>query len=177
MSRSRTFTWNDRLTLIRDLKPTDEQACAAFGISQPELDVARSQLRAGVFSYNDELDTSSYSNLFASAEVSDGTSSTVTSTTSPPRTNTTVTSTKAAPETASKVTREPKKRGRKGDKITQAFSSIPSTPVAAEEFAKQHGVSIAVLRQSKRFDSVGGGTVKVKKDKATKTLMIWREQV
>lgn len=174
MSKGKTFTWNDRLTLIRDLKPTDAQACAAFGISQPELDVARSQLRAGVFSYNDELDTESYTTLFASLEAPSEGSSTVTSTASPVRAST-VTSTKAAPETASKTTHEPKKRGRKGDKITQAFTAIPATPVAAEEFAKQHGVSIAVLRQSKRFDTVGSGTVKVKKDKATKTLMIWRE--
>lgn len=174
MSKGKTFTWNDRLTLIRDLKPTDAQACAVFGITQPELDVARSQLKAGVFSYNDTLDSSSYADLFASADASTE-SSTVTSTTAPSRTQT-VTSTKVAPETATKSSREPKKRGRKGDKITQAFSAIPSTPVSAEEFAKQHGVSIAVLRQSKRFDSVGGGTVKVKKDKQTKTLMIWREQ-
>ena len=172
--KGKSFTWNDRLTLIDHYKPTDEQACSVFGISQAELDVARNQQRAGVFSLSPTLDVGSYSGLFASGETTDD-STTVTSTKAPVRTKSTVTSTKAAPETATAKTREPKKRGRKGDKITQAFTAIPSTPTAAEEFAKTHGVSIAVLRQSKRFDSVGGGTVKVKKDKTSKTLMIWRE--
>jgi hypothetical protein len=49
-------------------------------------------------------------------------------------------------------------------------------------FMQQHGVSLAVLRQSKRFlakldPSVATkiGTIKVRQDKATKELMIWRE--
>lgn len=172
--KGKSFTWNDRLTLINHYKPSDEQACEAFGITQPELEVARNQLKAGVFSLSSTLDVGSYGNLFASSESTEE-STTVTTTKAPVRTKPTVTSTKAAPETASAKVREPKKRGRKGDKITQAFSSIPASPTAAEEFAKTHGVSIAVLRQSKRFDTVGGGTVKVKKDKASKTLMIWRE--
>jgi hypothetical protein len=177
MSKGRSFTWNDRLSLIKHYNPTDEQACEVFGISQSELDVARSQLRAGVFSDNTNIDYESYGDLFASAQA-DGQSASVTSTVAPSRPGTTVTSTKAAPESATAKTREPKKRGRKGDKIVKAFTAIPSTPTSAEDFAKTHGVSIAVLRQSKRFDETGiPGTVKVKKDKASKTLMIWRESV
>lgn len=171
--KGKSFTWNDRLTLINYFKPTDEQACEVFGVTQPELEVARNQLKAGVFSLSTTLDVTSYGTLFASTEAD--ASATVTTTQAPARTKATVTSTQAAPQTATKAVREPKKRGRKGDKITQAFSSIPAQPTAAEEFAKTHGVSIAVLRQSKRFDTVGGGTVKVKKDKTSKTLMIWRE--
>jgi len=172
--KGKSFTWNDRLTLISHFKPTDEQACEVFGITQPELDVARNQLKSGVFALSTTLDVDSYGTLFASSDTAE-TPDTVTSTKAPVRTKPTVTSTKAAPETATAKVREPKKRGRKGDKITQAFSSIPTSPTAAEDFAKAHGVSIAVLRQSKRFDTVGGGTVKVKKDKTSKTLMIWRE--
>lgn len=180
MSKGKNFTWNDRLSLIKHFSPSDDQACEAFGITQSELEVARTQLRAGVFSDNSNVDFNSYGDLFTVSANADGDTegSTVTSTRALDRTGTTVTSTKTAPESASAKTREPKKRGRKGDKITQAFSAIPSTPTAAEDFAKTYGVSIAVLRQSKRFDKAGNpGIVKVKKDKSSKTLMIWRETV
>lgn len=169
--KGKSFTWNDRLTLINHYKPSDTQACGVFGITKSELDVARNQLRAGVFSLSPTLDVESYGNLFDSSE-----STTVTTTQAPVRTKPTVTST-AQRETASAKVREPKKRGRKGDKIALAFSSIPASPTAAQDFAKEHGVSIAVLRQSKRFDGVGVGVVKVKKDKTSKALMIWRELV
>ncbi len=65
---------------------------------------------------------------------------------------------------------------RRGNRIAQAFAAIPSTPVVAEEFVQQYGVPITVLCQSKRFDTVGGGTVMFKTDKATGKLMIWREK-
>ncbi len=176
--KGKTFTWNDRLTLINHYKPTDEQACQALNVTQTELDVARNQLRAGVFSLSSNLDVESYSDLFASADTSSPTTSTVTTTKAPTRTKATVTSTKAAPETATAKVKVKAKRGRKGDKILQAFASIPTSPTPAEDFAKTHGVSIAVLRQSKRFDKTEEvGTVKVKKDKTSKTLMIWRETV
>lgn len=175
--KGKTLSWNDRLTLINHYKPTDTVATQTFGISQSELDVARTQLKAGVFSLSDDLDVDSYGHLFASVTPTTDGDSTVTSTKSTTRrTGSTSTTKGTAPETATKVVREAKKRGRKGDKILKAFTSIPATPVAAEEFAKSHGVSIAVLRQSKRFDTTKtSGTVRVKKDKGTKTLMIWRE--
>ena len=174
--KGKTFTWNDRLTLINHYNPSDVQDCEVFGISQPELEVARNQLKAGIFSLSNNLDVASYGDLFATTEAN--TESTVTTTKAPVRTKSTVTSTKTPPETATAKSHEPKKRGRKGDKIALAFSSIPATPTAAEDFAKQYGVSIAVLRQSKRFDpTANGGNVKVKKDKGSKTLMIWRETI
>lgn len=178
--KGKTLSWNDRLTLLNHYKPTDADAIQAFGVTQSELDVARTQLKAGGFRLSPELDVDSYGHLFASTapttEATDG-DSTVTSTKAPGRrTGSTSTTKSGAPETASKPVREAKKRGRKGDKILKAFSSIPASPVAADEFAKTHGVSIAVLRQSKRFDTTRSpGTVRVKKDKGTKTLMIWRE--
>lgn len=169
MSKGKNLTWNDRLTIIDHFKPTDAEVIAAWGISQSELDVARSQLKTGVFSIDPSLDVESYGHIF---------SGTATSTTAPARKTGSTSTLKSAPaETATAKTSTPKKRGRKGDKILKAFTSIPTTPVVAEEFAKEHGVSIAVLRQSKRFDlSKSAGTVRVKKDKGTKTLMIWREE-
>lgn len=90
-----------------------------------------------------------------------------------------------SPETATKkslLPKEPKKRGRKGDKITTAFLSVSTVPVCANDFAEQHGISIAVLRQSKRFISTMDaniasqiGNIIVKQDKSTKKLMIWKE--
>jgi hypothetical protein len=171
--KGKAFTWNDRLTLINHYQPTDEQACDAFGIQQAELEVARNQLKAGVFSLSTSLDVESYGSLFASVAEDDATT---TSTKAPARTKPTATSIKAAPESATAKVREKAKRGRKGEKIREAFVAIPATPTAADDFAKTHGVSIAVLRQSKRFDKTQlPGSVKVKKDKASKTLMIWRE--
>lgn len=81
------------------------------------------------------------------------------------------------PMTATKPSRIriPKKRGRKGDKIINAFRNIPSTPTDAESFADIHGISIGVLRQIKRFDKTGlPGTVKVRKN-TSGILMIWRD--
>lgn len=175
--KGKTLSWNDRLTLLSHFKPTDADAIHALDVSQSELDVARTQLKAGVFSLSPNLDVESYGHLFASTSSTSETDSTMTSTkSSTRRSGSTSTAKSTAPETASKTVREVKKRGRKGDKILKAFSSIPASPVAAEEFAKSFGVSIAVLRQSKRFDkSQSVGTVRVKKDKGSKTLMIWRE--
>lgn len=174
--KGKTLSWNDRLTILSHYKPTDADAIRVLGVSQSELDVARTQLKAGVFSLSPDLDVDSYEHLFASTtQTSDSDSVTSTKSTIR-RTGSTSTTKTTAPETATKAVREAKKRGRKGDKILKAFSSIPASPVAAEEFAKSHGVSIAVLRQSKRFDTTKTvGTVRVKKDKGTKTLMIWRE--
>lgn len=61
--------------------------------------------------------------------------------------------------------------------IAQAFESIPSTPVDAEEFASQHGISVSTLRQQKRFDPLQGEgmpRVYVKKSRKDGVLYIWR---
>lgn len=83
--------------------------------------------------------------------------------------------THSKPESATKPTATAKKRGRQSNKIANAFAGLTSTPVNIDEYAKSHGVSVAVLRQAKRFDkSTGTGSVHVKKDKETGSLMIWR---
>ena len=66
-------------------------------------------------------------------------------------------------ETATVITPEPKKRGRKGTKINEAFAAIGTEPLDAEEFATERNVSLNVLRQAKRFDKTGLGKVHVKK--------------
>ena len=79
------------------------------------------------------------------------------------------------PQTATKPTPTAKKRGRKGDAVVKAFSAIPTTPTDVNKFAADQGVSLHVLRQSKRFDTNPDlGKVRVAKDKTTKVLMISR---
>lgn len=79
------------------------------------------------------------------------------------------------PETASKPSSS-KRPGRQSNKIAQAFSHLTSTPVSVSSFAEKHGVSVAVLRQAKRFDRTPElGKVRVKHSKETNELMIWRE--
>ena len=81
------------------------------------------------------------------------------------------------PETATITPRVLKKRGRKGDKIAKAFDEIPRTPVNFEQYAQEHSVSPNVLRQIKRHDHyTDRGKVFVRKNKQTKTMMIWREE-
>ena len=172
-SKCKTLTWNDRFALLNHYKPTDAQAIDAFGVTQEELDTARTLVNMGSFLRpNTSLDVTSYSKLFNTNK--DNTMST--QNTKRHSTATTTTVKTQTPMSATKQVPAPKKRGRKGDKILKAFQSIPTVPASATQFAESHGVSIAVLRQSKRFDQTSDlGAVKVKKDKATKELMIWRE--
>lgn len=63
-----------------------------------------------------------------------------------------------------------------GGKIHEALRNVPvEQAVEVEAFAAKYSVSIATLRQAKRFDKTGlPGQVKVFKDKKTKVLMIRR---
>lgn len=67
-----------------------------------------------------------------------------------------------------------KRRGRKTNKIQQAFANISTTPVPVVEYAHKYAVSVAVMRQGRRFNQ-GEGVIRVRKDKITKELMIWRD--
>ncbi len=148
--------WNQRFALIDHYNPTDVAICTAFGVTAGELQTARQMRTAGTFTPATDLDVEKYGNVFEGATIH-----------TRPDADT-------KPETATKRVKEAKKRGRKGDKIQAAFTAIPAGPVSAQQFAKQHNVSLAVLRQSKRFDKTDLGTVRVKMDK-NKALMIWRE--
>lgn len=87
----------------------------------------------------------------------------------------------ALPKTATKKIIAPKKRGRKGDKIANAFKDIPETPVDFNTFCETHKLKTTVLRQVKRHDSCPEtGRVFVLKNKNDKseeygTMQIWRD--
>ena len=176
MAQSKSLSWNDRLAIIEHFKPSDEKVVEVMGVTQDELDTARDLKGSGVMVPTPDLDLDSYSTMFggkATSTVKPTTASKATAVTSTKKTPTA----KGAAQTATKPVKIPKKRGRKGDKISVAFGAIPTTAVPAEKFATDNNVSLAVLRQSKRFDTAPQlGNVRVKKDKVSKTLMIWRDE-
>ena len=153
---SKSLSWNDRIAIIEALKPTDTEIINNMGVTQDELDTARELRNSGVVIPTPDLDMSAYATIFG------GPASIVKPSTKTPAASTT---TKPA-QTANKSIKLPKKRGRKGNNISIAFNAIPATPVSADQFASDNGVSLAVLRQSKRFDSAPElGNVRVKKNK------------
>lgn len=177
MKNLANLNWSEKMALIEHYKPTEDQACAVFGCTKDELAVATSLQAGGTFSAA-QIDASQYSDYFASASAAETETVRTAPSTTAKKSNVTVHTAPGGdvkPITATKKAKVPQKRGRKGDKILTAFQSIPSTPVPVEAFMRQYGVSLAVLRQSKRFDKTGLGTVNVKQDKESKVLMIWRE--
>jgi len=159
---NKQLSWNQRFALIEKYNPNDETICQVFGVNNDELKTARGLLSDNTFKPEaNGLDLDEYSEYFG--------------TISNPRSTKNITSS-TAPRSATKPIKVPKKRGKKGDKIVKAFEAIPKNPVNVEDFATTHDVSVPVLRQSKRFDKSGlDGRVRVKKDKETGNLMIWRE--
>ena len=87
----------------------------------------------------------------------------------------------ALPKTATKKIIAPKKRGRKGDKIANAFKDVPEIPVDFIKFCAAHKLEPTVLRQIKRHDSVPETgrvfVIKNKNDKSKEygTMQIWRD--
>lgn len=169
------LSWSERFALIDHFQPTDSQICSVFNLTQAELDTARQLRSAGTFVSTSDIDVNKYADLF---------SNTVAHTSSVSFSNTkkSTATVHTRPEVTKKTT--PQKRGRKGDKIARALQSVPQTPVPVTEFIKQHNVSLAVLRQSKRFlatlDSDVAkaiGKINVRQDKTSKQLMIWRENI
>jgi hypothetical protein len=180
------MSWNDRFALINHYKPTDEQIYAAFNVDSNELNTARSLLAQGTFIANPQIDVAKFSDIFAAPTAS---AATVATTATKPAVKATKPAGKksgatvhAKPESATKKAKVPQKRGRKGDKIQRALQAVTTTPVSVDSFIKQYGVSLAVLRQSKRFlekmDTTVSkkiGKINVRQDKSSKQLMIWRE--
>lgn len=173
-----SLSWNDRLALIKHYNPSDSAICSALGVSTDELQTARDLENAGTFMPTPDLDVDAYSKLFGdSSIVAPKTEAKTESFVKP-----TSTGSGQPPATATKKVATPKKRGRKGDKIEKAFLSIPTTPVSAEQYAQDNGISLHVLRQVKRFTEKKPevfkelGNVHVKKDKKSKTLMVWQEK-
>ncbi len=147
--------WGSRLALIDHYGVTDEQASATFDVPVDEIVTAR-ELRnsGGAANLPIDIDVEGYGNPFgATSVVRPGT--------------------REPAETSTAITPAPKKRGRKGTKINEAFTAIGTDPIPAEEFATTRNVSLNVLRQAKRFDRTGLGRVRVKKIDGT--LMVYRE--
>lgn len=170
------LTWPERFALIDHYKPSDAQICTSFKINPSDLHMARQLRTVGTLSASNTFDAPAHGNPFT-APVTETVTSTKRST-SPVSSKTTSDVSAPPRETASKKVVAPKKRGRKGTKISAAFSAIPATPVDLTQFASQYNVSIPVLRQSKRFDTAPElGTVRVKVNKDNGNLEIWREPV
>lgn len=186
MSTSKALSWNDRFALIDKYQPSDEQACNVFQVTQEELDAARTMRDSGTMMSATNIDVDAYHSWFESNDDKTSTSTTHGSSNTS-KGKSTKTSTpkdgsgdKSSAQSATKKQRSTststKSPGRRGSKIAQAFGSLSSEAVDAEEFANTHGVSIAVLRQSKRFDKYPEqGKVRVEKDKQAGKLKIWRE--
>jgi hypothetical protein len=162
-----SLTWPDRLALIEAYGPTNQAICSAFDSTPDEVQSALNMANVGMIKGSSNFDTAKYGNPFSeTASTNKQGTATV----------------HAAPESATKRTKVPQKRGRKGEKITVALQSVPTTPVTVESFIQRHQVSLAVLRQSKRFlekmepaTATAIGTIHVRQNKATKQLEIWRE--
>lgn len=184
MKKPPMLSWADRFALIDAYNPSPASICAAFNLTPTELSTACALRDAGTFRPNQKLDITKYQGIFPIVEESPITAIPVS--VSPKPKKATTTTHIQPPETASKQThvKVPQKRGRKGNKITNALFAVTTTPVPVDQFVKEHGVSVAVLRQAKRFieklppeDVHKIGKVIVKQDKDTKTLMIWREDI
>jgi hypothetical protein len=169
------LAWSDRFALIDAYQPSDTAIMETFNLSTDELATARQLRASGTFSASKTLDVASYGGIFAADTT---TKEAIVST---PTTKNIASTAHSKPESASKKVKVPQKRGRKGDKIAIALMSATETPVPVTDFMAKHGVSLAVLRQAKRFiekmdadTQTKIGKVNVKQDKVTKTLMIWK---
>ena len=159
--KSQNLSWSERIAIIDKFNLTNDQATTVFGVTTNEIMTARNLQQSGKISPVIDFDFSKYEDELNKIKRPDL-----------KREIPSITK----PVTATKPSKEPKKRGRKGDKIVCTLRSVPSEPTSAEQFASDHNVSLAVLRQAKRFDTTGlPGDVKVRKDKASGVLMIWRE--
>lgn len=169
MKNVKNLQWQDRLALMNHYSPTVETAAKVFSVQPSEVRVAQDLQVQGTIVASTDLDVGQFASLFGGDTIKAPAKT-------PSLTSVVRESSKGQPPmTATKKSTTPKKRGRKGNNIAAAFAAIPTTPTPVEAFATQYGVSIAVLRQSKRFDTTGGLTVRVKKNKTTKQLEIWRE--
>ena len=155
MTISKSLSANDYEAFRNKFGWTAEEFAAKSGKPMNEVQAHISMAASGMIIATPNLDFKSYEKQFG-------------------KTSTDVTSI-TKPQTATAPTSVKLKRGRKGDSVVKAFSAIPTTPTDVNKFAANQGVSLHVLRQSKRFDpNPSLGKVRVAKDKNTKVLMISR---
>lgn len=180
MSKFSSLNWAERFALADAYSPTDAEICNTFGVDADELATARELRQTGHFGVAKSFDTAGFGNPFVASTVA-ASEPVKTKVKATATVHTKVVDGSQPPETATKRVKVPQKRGRKGDKIQQALLAVPANPVSVDDFRKQHSVSLAVLRQSKRFISKMDkpiqdqiGEVMVRQDKNTRVLMIWR---
>lgn len=163
------LSWADRFGIMAKMetKPSDEDICRVFKVSPDELSSARQCLSEGVFRVNAHVNHEFYE-LFFKGQT--------------PEFPKAVQRTRVLPLPPDNEERRlfasqnktVRPRGRKSNNIDLAFKAIPSTPTDVEKFAEKNRVSVAVLRQHKRFDKYPG-TVYVRKNKDTGVTEVWRE--
>ena len=147
MKLSSTLSWADKLELMAKYSLSKQEACVAFGVSEREVLNAQQLQTRGIFAPSG-INTEVYSAYFGklrNGEID------------------------ASPQKTFKP------KGARPSKITQAFEAIGSTPKRVDDVVAEFGVSLAVLRQSKRFDKTNAGQVHIRKDKESGNLMVWRE--
>lgn len=147
MKLSSTLSWADKLVLVRHYELSEVEACTAFGVTKQELVVAKNLQSKGVFAPNDALNTAIYSDYFVKLRSGE----------------------------LDHLQKTFKPKGARPSKITQAFEAITDQPQKVSEIVEKYGVSLAVLRQSKRFDKGNVGQIHIRKDKETNELMVWRD--
>lgn len=123
----KNLDWSQRLAIINNTKATNAQASKVFNVTEAEIVTARENVTPAA-----NFDTTPYAAHFSVAKPS---KSTATADSNTPTAGTVV----------------KKKRGRTGSKVKNAFLAITETPQPLAEFAQQHGVSVNVLKQKKRF--------------------------
>lgn len=166
-----SLSWTARLTIIERYDLTDAEAIANFGVSLEELNMAKEFKQDGVipFKTDPNLDVEQYSTMLVRDSITNPKSQKA------PTMNESETTTKKPHKATSAIKNPSKKVGHKGTKIAAAFNTIGLDPISVDTLMSQTGVSLAVLRQANRFDKTGGGPVRVRKDKTTGVLMVWRE--
>lgn len=168
------LSWSDRFSIIAAAKVelpeiTEEDILKVFGVDKDDYEMASECLADGTFKTNTRIDANFYIPFFR-GETPEFPEPEARSRTLPE-----LVSKAIDPENRQLFASKPQKRsGRKGNNITKAFAAIPNEPIPAEEFAEKHRVSMAVLRQYKRFDKENTGQVNVRKNKDTGIIMIWR---
>lgn len=149
------LSWREKLSLIQYYKPSEEEILYTFNTTKEELDLAHSCMKEGILQPSKHLLIQFPENVFKNRSIQFSPSS-----------------------FASKPRKIPQKRGRKGNKIETAFKELPNTPVDINDYAKQYGISVHILKQHYRFDTVGlPGIVCVRKTKTNNEnkLMVWRQ--
>lgn len=163
------LSWADRFGIVKsmDESPTDADICRVFKVTETELVTARELLDKGILRTNPRVNTEFYS-LFFKGQTPEF-----------PKTVQRVRVLPLPPDNEERrlfasQNKTVRPRGRKSNNIDLAFKAIPTEACDVEKFADKHRVSVAVLRQHKRFDKYPG-TVFVRKNKETGITEVWRE--